>query len=97
MDLATPEIFGARIRRERRRQNLTSAQVAIRAGLSGHNAVYRMEKAVSEPGLFKAAAVAAALGVSLDTLLAPADCEACDGLPPAGFVCPDCHKRGGTR
>ena len=96
MDLASPEVFGARLRRIRKRQDLTAAQVCLRAGFPSHNTLTRMEKAQSQPGLFSAARIAAALGVSLDALLAPSPCGACDGLPPAGFVCPDCRTRGGT-
>jgi transcriptional regulator with XRE-family HTH domain len=96
MDVASPQIFGTRIRRIRKRQGLTGAQVCTRAGISGHNLVTRIEKAQSEPGLFKAARLAAALGVSLDALLAPPECVTCDGIPPAGFICPDCHTRGAT-
>ena len=96
MSIASPETFGARLHRERKRQGLTAAQVCAKAGIPGHNILIRMEKALNEPGLFRAARIAAALGVSLDALLAPVGCGACDGLPPAGFVCPDCKTRGGT-
>ena len=89
------ELFGARIRRERTRRGWSCAELAAKAGVgSGHNAVSRIENAAGEPGLFRAAAIAAALGLSLDALLAPADCGTCDGLPPAGFTCQACGKAG---
>ena len=97
MDLASPQAFGARLRAARRSQDLTMDQLSAKAGIAGHNALMRMERAQNEPGLFRAARAAAALGVSLDALLAPAECEACDDRPPPGFICPDCRKRGATR
>lgn len=96
MTLASPAIFGARVRRVRKRQGLTCAQVCVKARISGHNLLNRIENAQSEPGLFRAARIAEALGVSLDALLAPPECGTCDGLPPAGFLCPDCRTRGTT-
>ena len=87
------KLFGARIRRERSSRGWSCAELAKKAGLgASHNSVSRIETAAGEPGLFRAAAVAAALGLSLDALLAPSDCGTCDGLPPAGFTCQACGK-----
>ena len=96
MTLASPVLFGARIRRERKRQELTYAQLAARSGVRSPTTLKRIEAGGAEPGLFKAAAIAAALGLSLDALLAPPDCPACDGFPPAGFICPSCSRLGGA-
>ena len=94
MTIASPAVFGARIHRERIRQGLTFTQLAAKAGLQGTTTLKRIEIAEGQPGLFRAAAVAAVLGLSLDALLAPADCPVCDGLPPAGFTCQACGKPG---
>ena len=97
MSVASPQTFGARLRKARKNAGLTMDQVSAMAELPGHNTLMRMERAQNEPGLFRAARAAAALGISLDALLAPAECEACDDRPPPGFICPDCRKRGATR
>lgn len=40
--------------------------------------------------LGRAAAIASALGLSLDSMLTPWDCPTCHGKPPAGFACKTC-------
>ena len=95
MTLASPALFGARIRRERKRQELTYAALAAKAGDNATN-LKRIEAGTGETGVFRAARIAAALGLSLDALLAPPDCPACDGFPPAGFICPSCSRLGGA-
>ena len=41
------------------------------------------------------AAFAHVLGVSIDMLLGPDEiCAHCAGLPPAGYECLECHRRG---
>jgi transcriptional regulator with XRE-family HTH domain len=94
MSLPSPQIFGARLRRERESLGLSSGQVAIKAGLTSGRAVTTAERAVHQPGIFTVARIAAALGVSLDTLMADPDCPGCDGYPPPGRSCPQCKTTG---
>lgn len=94
MSIPSPAIFGARLRRERQSQGLTSGQVAIKAGLRSSRSVATVERAVHQPGMFTVARIARALGISLDSLMADPDCPDCDGFPPAGYSCPQCKATG---
>ena len=86
-------VFGKRIARERKALGWSCAALARKAGVSGKN-LSGYERGVNEPGVFRAAALAAALGVSLDALVAPSPCEACDGMPPARMTCTACGREG---
>ena len=88
------EIFGARILRERKRRGWSTRDLQAKAGISTPSLVNRMERGIGEPGLFRAARVAAAFGIPLDDLLAESFCHACDGVPPAGFTCQACGTEG---
>lgn len=93
--LKPSEIFTANVRQLRTARGLTQAALATmiteagcptsRAGLAvlekGHRA---------DPGIDLLVAVSAAFGVPPMTLLAPFQCEACKGEPPAGFRCTTC-------
>jgi transcriptional regulator with XRE-family HTH domain len=94
MSIPSPAIFGARLRRERESQGLTSGQVAIKAGLTSGRTVATAERAVHQPGVFTVARIARALGMSLDKLMADPDCPDCDGYPPPGWSCPQCKTTG---
>lgn len=88
------EIFGARVLRERKRRGWSTRDLQVKAGISSPSLVNRMERGLGEPGLFRAARVAAAFGVSLDDLIAESFCQQCDGMPPAGFTCQACGTDG---
>ena len=66
MDLR--EVFGAHVRARRLELAMTQEEVAERAGLSAET-VSRVERAAYEASLSSAAAIADALGMSLDALL----------------------------
>jgi transcriptional regulator with XRE-family HTH domain len=84
-----PPQFGRRLRRERERRGWSVKQVAISCGIS-HVTLHAAEKG-GDMTLSAAIAVAAKYGLSLDVLLAEPVCVTCDGVPPAPFICPDCH------
>lgn len=88
MTIATPAVVGARFRAARERQKMSAAQVTIRAGLTDSKMVLRLESAERQPGVFTVARIAAALGESLDDLLAPPD--------SARAVCPHCGRPSGA-
>ncbi len=46
--------------------------------------------------LSSAISLIAALGLGLDWLLSEPECEVCDGMPPAGFICGRCGLEGKT-
>jgi len=87
------QTFGRRIARERTRLGWSRSELARKAGINGKN-LGGYERGENEPGVFKAAGLAAALGVSLDALLAPPSCWVCDGTPPAGMTCNTCGTGG---
>lgn len=86
--------FGARIRRERARQGMSGFQLAKQSGLTSASIINRCERGLGEIGVFRAARIAAVLGVSLDSLLAEPSCGTCDGRPPPGFICTGCGTGG---
>jgi HTH-type transcriptional regulator / antitoxin HipB len=89
---ATAEAFGRRIARERKARGWSQVELARKAGLRASKLVSNYEAGASEPVLSNAAALARALGVSLDALIAPPGCETCDGIPPAGMTCNACGR-----
>ena len=89
-----PEVFGRRIQRERQRRRWNLRELGDKCGGISANTILRVE-AGQNLTLGVAVALAKALGVSLDSLLAEVECETCDGMPPAGFICSECG-RGAT-
>lgn len=89
---ALTDLFKRRTERARKEQGLTIAGLAAKAGFSHH----RLVSLYRHPGctLDNAVALASALGLSLDALVAPSSCDVCDGLPPAGFTCQKCGTHG---
>jgi transcriptional regulator with XRE-family HTH domain len=93
--LKPSEIFTANVRQLRAARGLTQATLAnmiteagcsmSRAGLAVLETGHRVD-----PGIDLLVAVAEAFGVPPTTLLAPFQCEACKGEPPAGFRCTTC-------
>lgn len=71
MDIAK---FSARLKQARNSANMTQSQLAEKAGMTQSKvSTYESEKCTSVPGLDAAAALAAALGVSLDWLAGISD------------------------
>ena len=89
-----PEVFGRRIQRERLRRGWNLRELGDACGGVSANTILRAE-AGQNLTLGVAIALAKALGVSLDSLLAEVECVTCDGMPPAPFICPECG-RGAT-
>ncbi len=83
--------FGRRIVAERRRRGWTRADLAGKTGLSV-TVLGNLEHARQGCTLDSAAAIAAALGISLDGLDGP--CGRCAGQPPAGYACQACGAAG---
>jgi transcriptional regulator with XRE-family HTH domain len=86
-----PEVFGRRIQRERQRRAWNLRELGDKAGGVSANTILRVEDGQNLT-LGVAVALAKALGVSLDSLLAEVECETCDGMPPAGFICAECGR-----
>lgn len=80
------QMFGRRIARARHHHGWSCAELGRKTGISGKN-IASYERGENVPGVFRARALADALGLSLDALTAPAQCVACDGMPPAGMTC----------
>ena len=89
-----PAIFGRRVRCERKRHGWSMRELSIKADVSIAT-VHGAENG-KDPALSSAIALAAALGLSLGTLLAEPECARCDGKPPAGFICSACGREGAT-
>jgi transcriptional regulator with XRE-family HTH domain len=90
---SVPPVFGRRLRRERSRRGWSMRDLAARCGEGfSPNTVQRAEDG-RDITLSGAIVLAAALGTSLDALLATGECEVCDGMPPAGFICSECGRR----
>ena len=87
-----PERFGRRIRRERERRGWSMRDLAGKSGLNA-TTVLRVEQG-RDMALSSAVAVAAALELGMDWLLAETHCGTCDGTPPAGFICSECGRKG---
>ena len=86
-----PEVFGRRIQRARLRRGWNLGELGDKAGGISANTVLRVE-AGQNLTLGVAVALARALGVSLDSLLAEVECVTCDGMPPFGFICGECGR-----
>lgn len=85
-------LFGERIRRERIAHGWSQRELAEKAGLKP-DAPRKYERALNEPGVTSALAIADALGLQLDAMLAPpGGCTDCQGKPPAGFRCLACGR-----
>lgn len=83
---------GRRLKRARLREGLSLRQAAAKAGI-GFNSVTRIER--GENAWFDhVVALASIYGLSLDALVIPPACAACDDLPPAGFTCNRCGSAG---
>lgn len=78
---------GARIRGLRKALGWKQGELAAKAGIR-QTMVSRSESGTVRMSPRTAAAIAAALGVSLEDLLA--ECGHCHGNPPAGFACLSC-------
>ena len=87
-----PAIFGQRIRHERN-DRLEHADPQRQNRRVSINTISRAERG-GDLTLSNAIAIAAALGLSLDTLLAEPACAQCDDRPPAGFMCTACGREG---
>lgn len=79
--------FGMRTATERRRRGWTLAQAAHAAGI-GTMQLAAIERGAPNVRLTAAVRTAAALAISLDTLLGP--CPQCADTPPRGFTCNTC-------
>lgn len=86
--------FGARVAAERRRRGWNSSKTAAATGVD-MTQLARIERGATGLRLTIAAHIAAALGISLDGLLAP--CPQCNDTPPHGFTCNACGADGGGR
>ena len=85
----TTVIAGKRLRQARHAQKLSMRDLQAKACLSSPSVVSRAEQGFNTT-FTTMVAMAAALGVSLDALIAPTVCIICDGMPPAGFTCLNC-------
>ena len=88
-----PAIFGQRIRHERQRRGWNMRTLSAKTGGVSINTISRAERG-SDLTLSNAIAIAAALGLSLDSLLAEPVCAQCDDRPPEGFTCTACGREG---
>ena len=86
-----PAIFGQRIRHERQRHGWNMRTLSAKTGGVSINTISRAERG-SDLTLSNAIAIAAALGLSLDSLLAEPVCAQCDDRPPEGFTCTACGR-----
>ena len=89
-----PERFGRRIRRERERRGWSMRDLGSKCGVNA-STILRVEQG-RDMALSSAVAVAGALGLGMDWLLAETHCGTCDGMPPAGFICSECGRKGET-
>lgn len=96
MGTQVPELtmFGPRVKRKRLERGWSLRDLAAKAGVSSASTINRVENGKGDIWLSAAVKIAAALEVSLDELLAPAACSACDGHPPPGFICAGCRREG---
>jgi ribosome-binding protein aMBF1 (putative translation factor) len=84
--------FGRRVTRERDHRGWSMRELARKADVSV-STVQRAERATGDLYLSLAACICAALGVPLSQMVADAECDTCDGMPPAGFICEACGQR----
>lgn len=84
-------LFGQNIRRERIARQWSQTDLAHKAGITQHG-VYAYEKAKNEAGVLSALRIADALGLSLDSMLAPPSCGTCKAKPRRGFRCLECGR-----
>jgi transcriptional regulator with XRE-family HTH domain len=91
---AVPPVFGLRLKRERERRDWSLHRVAAEAQTTA-STVLRVERGC-DLTLGTAIALAKAMGASLDELLAESPCGRCDGMPPEGFICSECGRKGET-
>ncbi len=87
-----PALFGQRIKRARKRRGWNMRNLEAKSGVS-INTISRTEHG-GDLTFSNAVALAGALGLSLDGLLAESVCTRCDGSPPAGFTCTACGREG---
>lgn len=84
-------ILAARIRRLRAYRTLTLRGLASRADIC-YTSVHNTEKGHGNVTLWLALRIAEGLGVPLELLTAPPECEQCLDVPPPGHPCPSCGK-----
>lgn len=89
---APAALIGQRLRRARTRAFLSLRELAEKSGVS-FTGIQHIEQG-ADGRLSTVAAIAEALGLSMDRLTAPMACTTCDGNPPAGFTCQECGLAG---
>lgn len=77
-----------------RRRGWTQAGLAERAGMEKSSVSKLLAGTARRTSLVTAAAIAGALGLSLDAMIRPYDCGTCHGSAPAGFTCNECGTEG---
>jgi transcriptional regulator with XRE-family HTH domain len=94
---AIPEMVGIRIQRNRTRRGWSLRTLSEKSNV-GLNTASRIERG-RDATFSSVVAIAAALEISLDVLIAPSPCSICDGFPPPGYTCDGCGRseRKGSR
>lgn len=89
---AVPPWIGKRIKHLRTERQWTLQDLSRRCGLS-KSGISKIE-AGNDFTVSSAIAIAEAFGMPVTDLLASPVCGHCDGKPPAGFLCPECGRKG---
>jgi transcriptional regulator with XRE-family HTH domain len=94
----TGESVRANIRALRTARGLAQSDIAAKISVAGRpchrGVIANIEIGYRRVDVDMLTAIAAALDVPPEQLLAPYTCERCDGRPPAGFTCRGCGAEG---
>lgn len=88
-DIAPHVVFGTRMRQLREARGWRIGELATRSGIC-RATLYNIQEGRRSCALDIAAAVARALGTTIDAMIAPCACARCYDAPPAGFACSLC-------
>ena len=89
-----PTLYGVRLRRARIRLGLNPNQVAERTGVARTTVVHVEDG--RDAALSTVLAFAGAVDLPVHVLFRAPECWQCDGSPPAGFICSECDRHGGS-
>jgi transcriptional regulator with XRE-family HTH domain len=88
-------IFARRVKRERAERRWSVREMAAKSDVLSPSTICRAESG-REVRLSAALAITDVLGLTIAEMFGEAECEHCDGKPPAGFSCPRCGRLGAT-